>query len=274
MRILKTVIIFLFLITLITPAFTQQMELIAEPSEHGGSRKYQPSTNCRACHAKIFDQYSESMHAKAFTNPVFQAQYFSELLPRAKKYKYLLEEAKACISCHAPVAYMKNYRQVVYTKQINPDVSGVTCDFCHTISGYKDEYPGSGNYTSLPGKKKFGPSRLESEWHSIYSELHTKSEFCAICHNSINRQGLEIKSTYSEWKESPYAKEGIQCQDCHMNVQGFLTADKPVFESGKAALTSMSTPKYREKLYTHRFPGAHSRIQLDKALSLDMEVNE
>ncbi|PIP08161.1 MAG: hypothetical protein COX52_01190, partial [Syntrophobacterales bacterium CG23_combo_of_CG06-09_8_20_14_all_48_27] len=238
------------------------------------SSQYWPSSACQNCHLHIYEQQSQSMHAKSFTNPVFQAQYFKELLPLAKTDPVLSKEAESCISCHAPAFYMTNKRPGSSKDQIDPDMSGVTCDFCHTISGYSGDNPGEGNYISVPSERKLGPFKFASDWHHVYSELQTKSEFCGICHNSVNHHGLEIKSTFTEWKNSSYAKEGIQCQDCHMNVQGFLTAGKPVFESGKAADVSLAHPKERAKIYTHRFPGARTSTQVVGALKVEIGVIE
>ncbi len=212
------------------------------------------------------------MHAAAFADPVFRGQYFKELLPRLEREPDLLSEAARCMACHAPVVYVKGEGLLTSEEGIDPRMAGVTCDFCHTIRGYRGERPGNGNYVSVPGDQKLGPFKHASSWHHVYSELQTKSEFCAICHSYINRYGLETRSTYSEWKNSRYAGEGIQCQDCHMNVRGFLTAGKPVYESGKAAYMTLGRSPYRERLYTHRFPGAHSKTQLTGALRLAVEV--
>jgi hypothetical protein len=88
-----------------------------------------------------------------------------------------------------------------------------------------------------------------------------------------NRYGLEIKSTYTEWKNSPYAESDIQCQDCHMNAKGFLIGDKPVFESGKSSHSVLGYSPFREKLHTHRFPGAHSSEQVVGAIKLGIEFS-
>jgi hypothetical protein len=159
------------------------------------------------------------------------------------------------------------------TSDVLSESSGVTCDFCHTLKSYRDEKPGSGNYVSVPAKQKLGPFKSESDWHHVYSELHTKSEFCAICHNMTNRFGLEIKSTFTEWKSSPYAADGIQCQDCHMSAKGFLIADEPVYESGKSSYSLLGYSPFREKLYTHSFPGAHTREQVEGAIRLSIEFS-
>jgi len=257
------VLIFIFLFGYSSPGTAAKYET-----------EYWPSSLCRSCHSHIFTQYSKSMHAKSFTNPVFQEQYFKELLPQIPKDSDLIREAKGCIACHSPIAYIKNKGYILSKDEVNPEISGVTCDICHTITGYKGEKPENGNYISKPGTQKYGPfPYIEMEWHHFYAEFQTKSEFCAVCHNAVNHHGLEIKSTYTEWKSSNYAKEGIQCQNCHMNIFGFLVSGKPVYESGRAALTTPQYLPHRAKLYTHRFPGAHDKTQVIGALTLDIETD-
>ena len=62
-----------------------------------------------------------------------------------------------------------------------------------------------------------------------------------------------------------------------MNVDGFLTAGKPRFASGKAAEINLGadplrgTPQ-RERLYTHQFPGAHSKTQIEGAIDLAIKI--
>ena len=244
-------------------------EPLSSPS---GIEEYSPSSACLTCHPHIFEQHGQSMHEKSFVNAVFQAQYFNELLPQIRHEPELLREAQSCSACHSPITFLKLKKHLSSREQVDPRMSGVTCDFCHTITGYKGENPGSGNYLSAPNPSKLGPLKYEATWHRAYSELHTKSEFCAICHNAFNHNGIEVKSTFTEWKSSRYAKEGIQCQDCHMNVQGFLTGGKPVYESGNAAAMPFREMPYREKLYTHQFPGAHSQTQITGALTLMIET--
>ena len=251
---------FLLVITgLITPSFASTENSSVKAAKQVKPPPYWQSSICRNCHTGIFYQYLQSMHSNSFTNAVFQAQYFKEFLPSVSVDATLATEEEDCISCHSPIAYLTSGGKFVTKDQVDPEMPGVTCDFCHTIKGYKDNSPGNGNYVSEPGGEKLGPFKHDSAWHHVYSELHTKSEFCAICHNQVNHLGVEIKSTYTEWKESPYKKDGIQCQDCHMNAQGFLTAGMPVYESGRAARITLSEARYRPKLYTHRFPvQAHS----------------
>lgn len=231
--------------------------------------EYQATATCRICHERIVEQHEASMHARAFTDPVFQAQYFRQVLPPAELDPALAQEANRCIACHSPVTFLKNKGRVAPIREFDPSLAGVICDFCHRVGAYKGERPGGGNFMSSPGDKKFGPYRYpSSEWHHVYHELQTRSELCGICHEDVNRHGLAIKTTYSEWRASAYAASGIQCQDCHMSLQGYLTDERPVFASGKAAGMTVGRAQDRATLHTHRFPGAHAATQMEGAIAL------
>jgi hypothetical protein len=96
-----------------------------------------------------------------------------------------------------------------------------------------------------PGKTKFSSrdQTVDSPAHEIVvSELHHTGDFCGICHNEKSPFGVWVKSTHLEWKEGPYAKEGVQCQDCHM----------PKAESIIASM-GRTYPDARQ----HLFHGAH-----------------
>lgn len=243
---------------------------VREPAMSYATRKtsYAPCDSCGNCHAKIYEEHLGSMHSRSFSNPVFLAQYTRELLPKARSSATGFREARSCTSCHAPVAHQRS-RARLLDPVATPDVNAsVTCDFCHRIDGYTGAEPGNGNYRAKPGPTKFGPLQTASGWHHQYNQIQTQSEFCAICHSVRNGLGLDIKSTYAEWKESRHAKEGIQCQDCHMSVNGFLTEGKAVHASGQAAVMSLGSAPSREVLYTHGFQGARSRSQIEGAIQL------
>ena len=257
-----------------TGAAASGAESVLPPgSSHTAARNvYSTCKSCQNCHEAAYDQHVQSMHSRSFSNPVFQAQYTKDILPLALQGGEMFHEARSCVSCHAPVAYKQSGARLVLPDPLTASQSSVTCDFCHTIGGFKGSEPGNANYLTQPGPTKLGPFLTRTDWHHQYSELQTRSEFCAICHSVRNRLGLDIKSTYAEWKESRHAKEGIQCQDCHMNVNGFLTAGRPVHASGVAAEMSLGTAPHREKLYTHRFQGARSHSQIEGAISLQFDT--
>jgi len=271
---MKTLIIFMILVFAASCILLPSLRCVdAAPITYIG---YQPSSTCETCHAPIVTQHSASQHSKAFSDPLFQAQYFKEVLPRAEKDAGLLQEARACIACHSPIDAIKFNGLITSRDQGTPAMSGIVCDFCHAIKGFEGAAPGNGNFIPAPSPgRKLGPFHEADNWHHVYSELQTKSEICGICHNATNHNGLEVKSTFTEWKNSRYATEGIQCQDCHMNLKGFLQGGKPVYESGRAADPSSTFGiggRYHSTLYTHRFPGAHSRTQIAEAETITLII--
>lgn len=227
-----------------------------------------PSRTCNNCHERLFTQYGQSAHAAAFSNPVFQAQLFGQLLPRAKLEPALKEDADSCLACHSPITWLQNQGQAPLPA-LDPGLTGVTCDFCHTVRGFRGPTPGNANYISVPGETKVGGLQLGGDWHHAYSELITRSEFCAICHRTQNSHGVSLRTTYDEWKESSYAKQGVQCQDCHMSARGYLVNGVAKFDVQPIARLTLgeATPPRRE-YHSHHFPGAHSQQQLANALGV------
>jgi hypothetical protein len=76
------------------------------------------------------------------------------------------------------------------------------------------------------------------------------SALCGACHTEIRPTSvtattppMNLQDTYDEWRHSPYATAGVQCQDCHM------AADPAGFV---AALKRGERPK---KTVSHRFVG-------------------
>ncbi len=196
------------------------------------TKGYWRTSTCKGCHDQIVAQHLASSHERSFTNPAFQAQYQKDLLPKAATDPDLQAEARECIACHEPVTYAMKGPGFLSLREIDPDMNGVTCDICHSMTGYRDAKPQNGNYIIEPSDRKLGPFKGEGDWHHTYSELQTKSEICAVCHEAVNRHGLRIKATFTEWQESAFAQQGVHCQDCHMNIDGFLTSGKPRFASG------------------------------------------
>jgi hypothetical protein len=138
-------------------------------------------------------------------------------------------------------------------------MEGVTCDFCHTVTDVIDAQPQNGFEVQL-GDTKFGP------WAGIapigglkfqYSQLQTDAKLCSGCHELESKNGVNVLSTYSEWKESVYPERGIQCQNCHMpeTLERFVNAD------------IRATNRFA---HAHDFRGGHSQIKLEKAATLSI----
>jgi hypothetical protein len=214
---------------------------------------FTPAEQCAICHEEIYNQWRTSMHSQAATDAVFH-----QMLPQAAR--DLGDRGVGfCLTCHTPVATVARelplHAPVSLPLKLNPVVrEGVTCDFCHTISGNENfgkdigvgiyRYPRKGA-TAV----KYGVHANASTTNHLTtaSKFLKSSEFCAICHKfSHPFSGESLQNTYEEWKSGPYSRKGgKQCQDCHMpQFAGRGAADGP----------------QRADLHAHVFPGGHSEM--------------
>lgn len=219
---------------------------------------------CGGCHTDIFKQWNGSMHSQAFTDPVFQALWKLG----AKETKGFTD--KLCGGCHAAAGVVANDLVFKDDKFFTSDIAqnGVHCDLCHTVkeTRFKDtptHEPQNASIIVDPGPVKRGPFKDSvSPFHeTAFSELHTKSLFCANCHNVFHPvNNFHIERTYDEWKFSVYAQNGIQCQDCHMMpVDKAIETARTLKKQKNPGQPAIGGPQ-REHIYTHEFVGANFTI--------------
>jgi len=219
---------------------------------------------CSGCHVEIYQQWKGSMHSNAYVDPVFQALW---KLGSKETQGYV---DNLCAGCHTGIGTVS---EEIVMKDGEFQVSdiakkGVQCDLCHTVvkSTFLEtptHEPQNASIVLEPGEIKRGPYKdsLSPFHETAYSELHTKSEFCANCHHVFHPvTNFHIERTYDEWKYSIYAQNGIQCQDCHMMPieQAIETARtlKKQSNPGKACVTGPE----RDQFFTHEFVGGNFTI--------------
>ncbi|MGB7292273.1 MAG: multiheme c-type cytochrome [Thermodesulfobacteriota bacterium] len=210
---------------------------------------YTESQVCGACHRMIFKQWGNSLHASSISDPVFLGVY-NEVEKE--------ENRRFCLKCHAPTVRVTGDYNL--TQPITKE--GVTCDFCHTIKGVdlSKEEP----FEFALGFVKRGPlkSDLEIGHENLFSEIHLKAEFCAGCHEVVNENGFHVMSTYSEWKQGPYAEKGIQCQNCHMP------------EEFGVPIVNPEIARTQHNVTAHKFLGGHSQINITTAAMLTQVIEK
>ncbi|MFZ1291755.1 MAG: multiheme c-type cytochrome [Melioribacteraceae bacterium] len=223
--------------------------IFAQLSTKHGDLKYEdfktPEFCGVACHTDFYQQWKQAMMSKSYTHHWDEIEYFKLAIPHAEKDEKVAEVRDGCNGCHAPISFV-----VGDTPPPKPELNsraneGVSCEVCHSISGFEGDIPFNFNYVMKPGKTKFSgrESGIQSPAHEIsVSALHRTGDFCGICHNEKNPFGIWVKSTHLEWKEGPYSKEGVQCQDCHM-------------PKGESIIGAMGN-KYPDSRQ-HLFHGAH-----------------
>jgi hypothetical protein len=205
---------------------------------------------CGECHRDIYRMWRGSIHARALEDPIFLDAYRETSAAEGETI------SRICLTCHAPAAGILN------DPGLKEKVTweGVNCALCHSITRVELGSRGP----KLPfdlGAVKRGPIKdAASMVHEVaYSELHTTAAICAGCHEYVNGQGTPIITTYSEWQQSPAAKEGRTCQDCHMSKTKAAVVDPKV----------LRVPESEVNL--HEVPGGHSIDQLNKALGVNLQ---
>ena len=169
--------------------------------------------SCGACHSPQFNDWKSGIHARSM-GPGLAGQ----LVDMAKSDP---ASARSCPACHAPLAEqspeMIGRGGIVANTAFDPALRerGVVCASCH-----------------VRRHQRFGPPRRDGSLmtgapkatlpHGGVTRNATflASEFCASCHqfapDGLALNGKPVQNTFEEWKASPAAKQGRQCQDCHM----------------------------------------------------------
>jgi hypothetical protein len=207
---------------------------------------------CGRCHRAIHDAWSSSSHAQAMVSPLFQ-----DVLQLAEG-DFGLKARRVCLGCHAPLALQTG--DIGLVKKTSWE--GVTCDYCHSLRSVSLEGLNP-TVTLTTALVKSGPlKQTSSPAHgTVYSAVHTTSLVCAPCHEYKNVLGFPVLTTYSEWRNSSYAKEGKQCQSCHMNRTVGDVVDPRIQRSSVA------------RINLHQMPGSHSTAQLTKAVKAQLSAS-
>lgn len=172
--------------------------------------QFQPSEQC-GCHAQLIEQWLPTMHAKAMTDPLY--------LTKVEEADKATDGALGpfCKKCHGPIATMLG--EVESGQLSKTGAEGVTCSFCHQVVALKDnKTENTSHLVQADGTRRAQIKDPKAPHPAAYSALHESAEICGGCHN-VNHpiNGMHLEATYSEWKASPWAKEGVVCQDCHMS---------------------------------------------------------
>jgi len=193
---------------------------------------------CGTCHAEVFAEWKETLHARAWSDPVYRMS--AGRPPKSE-----------CRSCHIPEPILfdrfdVSYGYRPYTRSSDLD-DGVGCVACH----FREDRSVAAGRTARAPCRPVADGRIRS------------AEFCGSCHNPTH-------DAYFEWKTSAAAKRGTSCVDCHLTPvdrpggrrgwsHRFPGGDDPEMvrravrtscsvESGEVVITL-------ENLTSHKFPG-------------------
>lgn len=224
---------------------------------------------CASCHPKQYDEWSRSMHAYAQHSPVFEA-FNLTLIERTSG-----TIGTFCTRCHTPIGTaLGENGSVRNVDRSRISMEGVTCVTCHRRS--TRHYKNNGRVPVEPGRLEtacmYGPfdGQMGEDvgGHGAARLPYIKSsQFCGECHDVVTPPGVRNEEAFSEWQQSPAAREGITCQSCHMGpVQGVPCPDseRPL---GRAA----SVPNYPADAFPLRNLTDHTFAGPDYSLLPDTE---
>ncbi len=243
-----------FMVTTLIPILTTLLLFgqVQAPTKKLSETDFVSAKECGKCHEKIYSQWSQSMHSKSATDPLYRA-VIDEMIRQTGGARKAF-----CLSCHIPVAGSTGKTWQVSTPinwQTFSEIEseGVTCDFCHTISGKENlgknisvgayVYPHQGTTAVKYGRN---PDAESSYHRTEVSSFLISAELCAVCHKFQHPvMGTEVQDTYREWLRSPQSRQGVRCQDCHMSAYAGTTA---------------SGGKERKEIHAHVFAGGHTEM--------------
>lgn len=222
---MKKILLFTFLFSIAAG------QLIAQTGDAAlGTRDYdefQTPKFCGAsCHIDFYQQWSQAMMSQAYTHHWDEIEYFKLAVPHAEKDPMVAGVKAGCNGCHAPISFLAGDVPPPHPSELSRANESVSCEVCHSITGFEGDVPFNFNYKIEPGKVKQGVrGNVNSPEHqTVKNEFLGTAEFCGTCHNEKSPYGAWVKSTHLEWKEGPYSAEGVKCHDCHMTNTESITA--------------------------------------------------
>jgi hypothetical protein len=193
--------------------------------------------NCGTCHPAQLADWRTALHSRSM-GPGVTGQ-LREL------WRTDAESARLCLTCHAPLAEQQPENRGIFDATLHGQ--GVGCAACH-----------------VRGHQRFGPPPREQRAQAspttaslphggaTRSPAFMASEFCSSCHqfdaDGFALNGKLLENTYEEWKASPAASRGVQCQGCHMPDRRHLWRgihDLEMVRSGVAVNVVTERPRYK-----------------------------
>ncbi len=279
----------------------------------GGANMYSPDKHlqCGNCHRSTLDEWKRSRHATMAKNPLTTLAFSRDAMPVSLGRN---DTTDRCTPCHSPSlastldTFNLHGKTLLDTTGVHAE--GNHCDFCHKIEAITDpQKPGlAGSIRMLrpnpvdsrvPGtvKRVFGalPDVTYLYMGASYNPLFETGALCAGCHEHKLDNGIPGQSTYSEWKQTKYAKPGPEykeCQSCHMPTfraqplpsirmpnGSMFTPPSDVTEDERkhgGREIAISGTRYRPFSETHRhdFPGSEVASLLTSAIEMRVQTRQ
>jgi nitrate/TMAO reductase-like tetraheme cytochrome c subunit len=217
--------------------------------------------NCGNCHREIYEEWQASSHSRATINPRFLNLYDGTDRYGVTTTRWNLKAEHplgvgVCAACHAPSLAVGEQTTDDLRRARDVPAQGVHCDFCHKVIDTQPDGHGltHGRYAMQLLRPReeplfFGPLD-DVVRKDTFAPVYRDSRYCASCHEGV-MFGIHVYSTFSEWQQSPAAREGKQCQSCHMAPTGRLRNIAPGhggIDRDPATLASHCDPVPRDEM--------------------------
>jgi hypothetical protein len=186
---------------------------------------------CGSCHPAQLADWRTSLHAQSM-GPGVAGQL-------VEMFKSAPDEALGCLGCHAPLAEQRTDAAL--------QTRGLVCAGCHVRAHERFGPPRRDGSVANSGPRETLPHGGATRTRAFLA-----SEFCRSCHqftsNGFALNGKLLENTYAEWKASRFARDGVQCQDCHMPERRHLWRgihDPDTVRGGLTITAHSATPRVR-----------------------------
>ena len=117
---------------------------------------FQTARQCKSCHVDIYQQWSQAMMSQAYVHHWDEIEYFELAVPHAERKPKVAGVKAGCNGCHAPLAFLAGDIPPKRPAENTRANEGVSCDLCHSITGFEGDVPFNYNFIVKPGDKKQG----------------------------------------------------------------------------------------------------------------------
>ncbi len=188
------------------------------------NKQFISSMRCGECHSSIYDEWFQSAHAHAWQNPHIRAASLDFTLVQ-------------CRVCHSAEPILLTGPGALPVFRPHHEEESIGCLTCHGLER------GVAAARAGADRSAFCRPRQDPRIASV--------ELCGSCHNVTH-------FVVDEWRDSPFARRGIDCASCHMPE-----VLRPAID-GRAALPG----------HSHLFPGHRDKMFLKSAIAWEARFDK
>jgi nitrate/TMAO reductase-like tetraheme cytochrome c subunit len=159
------------------------------PYQRGDDAASNSAASCGSCHIDVHAEWQDSAHARAFVDPVFQAQ----LATRA--------EPEHCVPCHAPGPVLERLGQMPHARKDHRE-EGIHCIACHQS-----------------GTDIHGPNGSATSAHTTVKDAaFTRRGSFGLCRSCHDMKIADVLPLSREFEKAGLLEQDASCIGCHMET--------------------------------------------------------